>query len=114
MRALIRRIVDHILGCRPKQVARRRDLYGWSGTPDDFSRADSVDTAAEWHEWPTEPVKPEIGQRVACIFDGVFEGYDQETGHYTLRGNTRGAQHIDWTIQVHWATTFYRTDHKEN
>ena len=33
MRALIRRIVDHILGCRPKQVARRRDLYGWSGTP---------------------------------------------------------------------------------
>ena len=31
MRALIRRIVDHILGCRPKQVARRRDLYGWSG-----------------------------------------------------------------------------------
>ena len=31
MRALIRRIVDHILGCRPKQVARRRDLYEWSG-----------------------------------------------------------------------------------
>jgi hypothetical protein len=24
MRALIRRVVDHILGCRPKQVARRR------------------------------------------------------------------------------------------
>ena len=31
MRALIRRIVDHILGCRPEQVARRRDLYWWSG-----------------------------------------------------------------------------------
>ena len=33
MRALIRRIVDFVLGCRPKQVARRRDLYGWSVTP---------------------------------------------------------------------------------
>lgn len=43
MRALICRIVDRvILGCRPQQVADRlerhharktRDLYGWSGTP---------------------------------------------------------------------------------
>ena len=33
MRALIRRIVDHILGCRPKQVAKRLEPYGWSGTP---------------------------------------------------------------------------------
>lgn len=32
MRALIRRLLDH-LGCRPQQVARRRDLYGWTGTP---------------------------------------------------------------------------------
>ena len=45
LRALIRRIVDRVLGCTPEQV-KRRDLYGWSGTrelPPPWAGAEVID-----------------------------------------------------------------------
>jgi hypothetical protein len=50
------------------------------------------------------------GQRVSFIVDGVIEDYDAETGIYTIRGNSRGSQHIEWAIEAHWATEFYEWD----
>ena len=50
------------------------------------------------------------GQRVSFIVDGVIENYDAETGIYTILGNSRGAQHLQWAIEAHWATEFHEWD----
>ena len=47
------------------------------------------------------------GQRVSFVVDGVITKYDRATGIYTVRGNSRGAQHIEWEFEVHWSTEFH-------
>lgn len=54
-----------------------------------------------------------IGDKVTTVFDGEVVGIDNDLGTVTLRGNTRGAQHIDWTVEVHWATRFWTIDDEE-
>ncbi len=54
-----------------------------------------------------------IGDKVTTVFDGEVVGIDDDGGIVTLRGNTRGAQHIDWTVDVHWATEFWTTDEED-
>lgn len=59
-----------------------------------------------------EATGPEIahaveGQPVTVVFDGVFVRTDPETHGLVVKGNSRGAQHIDWTMEFHWATELY-------
>lgn len=47
-----------------------------------------------------------LGDKVRVVLEGVLESYDADLGHYTIRGNTRGAQHVEWIHNLHWGTEF--------
>ena len=49
---------------------------------------------------------PQIGDLVTTVMDGRITDYDPESMIWTLRGNTRGAQHLDWNHYLHWGTEF--------
>lgn len=47
-----------------------------------------------------------LGDKVRVVLEGVLESYDAELGHYTIRGNSTGAQHVEWIHNLHWGTEF--------
>jgi hypothetical protein len=91
------------------------DEYGiWVDAPDDIDYLGEPSPSAKAYRLvPLDSpclgpiITPKMGDRVAYIVEGVVTGYDHDAGAYTIRGNSRGAQHIDWTIETHWATEFH-------
>lgn len=57
----------------------------------------------------TEPAKSGlffIGDKVRVVIEGTLMGFNGTDGHYYLKGNSLGADHLDWLHRLHWATEF--------
>lgn len=53
---------------------------------------------------------PVIGAKVTTTLTGEIIAIDNERGFITLKGNTKGADHIPWVFEVHWATEFDKVE----
>lgn len=53
-----------------------------------------------------EAGRAKVGDRVRVTLEGELVSYDEDSGHWTLRGCSVPDRHVTWEYTLHWGTSF--------